>query len=879
MAEQLGDAVLTVRADTQALDAGLARARQNAEQTGAAIGQSFTKSGRELQTAANGLQYYIDAQGRARDATGKFVTQLELQAAGIKTSGVAAAEAGGQFNNLEGIIGRLAARLALLETARRAAFFTGEQIKQLDEASAAVRTLGVNSDELSRRLRALSLELGGSVSQIELTKAAYDVASSGFADAASATQVLKASALGAQGGFAQLDDVVRAVTGVINAYGLTADKATTIVDQFLQTQNDGVITVRQYAAEIGNVASIAAAGGVNLEQLNAAIATATLRGVPVSQTFTGIRQALSSILKPSQQAAELAASLGIQFNVAALQSKGLSGVLADVQQKTGGAADKIAILLGSVEAQAAIQPLLNDNLAKYNELLGKQANASGAAAKAAEINANTISGGLKQIGSGFSNLALTLDTTLKPLFGGLIQDLNSILLRLNQVTTLSRETVLQKQGQAADIAQQALAQSPNFNVRAFGGVPVLSALVAPAGLTLKYDGQTFKGSLGDIREQVLQYLLKKEIEQTNKPGSATLRPAAPRPSQDSSAVLSPAQADLIQRQSDLELRGLREKLDLTRQLAGLDAVDRVRLEGEVALNEKLRSIEDTRLKLQRELAKPKGAGTGSPAEQDPAKILNLQNQIKAAQVEIETIAARNRQSEVEASRSRGDRLRQIQLENEAADQKLALTVRQTELERQALDTGIEVSRTARLRLQLQDQLTTATRQQRAAQEALAEELSRPQADQSAMVTADLVAKLNTANNNVRQAYADAGKSLVENARSAADALKGAQESLQSTLRGGFDLLTPALQREQILRAQAAIQPLVDRGVIRTGIDIGTPDQLFRVASFAESFSKGESALNQALAENVSATQALVAKDWNVYVDVQPASAGLPLPRT
>ena len=50
--------------------------------------------------------------------------------------------------------------------------FIGNQVKQLDEASAAVRTLGVDSDELGKRLRALSAELDSNISQIDLTKAA-----------------------------------------------------------------------------------------------------------------------------------------------------------------------------------------------------------------------------------------------------------------------------------------------------------------------------------------------------------------------------------------------------------------------------------------------------------------------------------------------------------------------------------------------------------------------------------------------------------------------------------------------------------------------------------------------------------------------------------
>lgn len=740
MAEQLGEAVLTVRADTRQLQAGLDRARQQAEA-------------------------------------------------------------------LRGALAQLGVGLSFAGTLA----FIGQQIKELDSASAAVRTLGVNSDELGQRLRALSVELGSSVSQIELTKAAYDVASSGFATAADATQVLKAAALGAQGGFAQLDDVVRAVTGVLNAYGLSADQATKIVDQFLQTQNDGVITVRQYAAEIGNIASIAAAGGVGLDQLNAAIATATLRGVPVAQTFTGLRQALSSIIKPSQQAAELAASLGLQFNVSALKSKGLAGVLADLQQKTGGSAEKIAVLLGSVEAQAAVQPLLNDKLAKYNELLDKNAKANGTAAEAAKINSSTISGGLAQIGNGFSNLATTLDKTLTPLFAGFISGLNDILTKLNQVAALSPEAVKKREQEASRIVETAKQNSPNFNTRVFFGTP----LVSP-NTEIVYDGQTFKGTITGVRNELVKYLLTKELKLGTGPEALKGLPLPRRPvvggAPPAGAVVSPAELDYIRQANALEQKGLQDKLALASQLNKLDELTALKRQNELNLNEKIRSVELARLQLQREQAKPIGS-TGSPAEQDPKKLLDLQNKIQAGQVEIATQRIQNQQAEDQAFRKRREQQQTLALELKAFQQ----------------GPDAVVSPTALLRIKL-------------------------------------------ANMDVREAYAQAGKLLVDNARNAASALKSAQQGFDSAARGGFQFLTPFLQQEQLRKARDSVQAGVDRGLIRTGIDISSPEKLFQVAAFAEQIVPAQKQLENALAENTKATVELTKKDWNVYLGGKPITA-------
>jgi TP901 family phage tail tape measure protein len=290
--------------------------------------------------------------------------------------------------------------------------FVGKAVVELDNAGAAVRTLGSNSKELSSALLDLSSELGNNVSQGELLKSSYDIVSSGFSDTTEVVDILKASVLGATGGFAELGDVTKTVSGIINAYGLTSKDAQGIVDTLVQTQNDGVITVRQLSDNIGNVASIAAAAGIPFKELSAAISTATLKGVPVDQTFTGLRQAITSILKPSEEAKTLAKSLGLSFDLASLKARGFGGFLADVQVKTGGAADKIAILLGSVEAQTAIQPLLNDQLKTYNEQLDNQNKKSGQAAEASKIATETIAGGFNQLVNATKNLAGTVNTAL-----------------------------------------------------------------------------------------------------------------------------------------------------------------------------------------------------------------------------------------------------------------------------------------------------------------------------------------------------------------------------------------------------------------------------------------------------------------------------------
>ena len=274
-----------------------------------------------------------------------------------------------------------------------------------DFATAKVKTLGVEVDNLTPKLATLSNQLSGQVSQLGLLEASYDVASAGFGETAELIDVLKASQLGATGGFSDLATVTDATTSVLNAYGLESDKAAKIVDGFVQTQNDGKIIVQQYAQQIGRLAPIAAGAGVSIDELNAAISSVTATGVPVESTFAGLRQVIAAIQKPTGEAAKAAKKLGIDFSAAALSSKGLGGVLQEIVDKGGASEETLALLFGSVEARTAVLPLLNDQLVSFNKNLENQAEAQGTAAQAAFTASNTIQGQLTRLGSAFTNLA------------------------------------------------------------------------------------------------------------------------------------------------------------------------------------------------------------------------------------------------------------------------------------------------------------------------------------------------------------------------------------------------------------------------------------------------------------------------------------------
>jgi len=357
---------------------------------------------KKLTTATQRLEGAVNnTNNRLRDANGRYIAAGRSAAGasnGIRAFGASAIGASGGVKALGAAIQSALGPIALLTAAAGALSAGFQVIATQDFAEAKVRSLGTSSADLVKELKKVSSELGGQASVVELTAAAYDVASAGFVKAADAAMVLKAASLGATGGFSDINTVGNAATSVLNAYGLSADNAATLVDRFIQTQNDGKIVIGEYANNIGKVASAAAGLGIPLEEINAIIAQSTAAGNGAEVAFTGIKTALAALA--SGTANKALGDLGIKVTSASLASDGLIGTLKKIKE-SGADVGKVFEALGS-EAAPALLPVLN-NLERTDQLLENQINSGGAAAAAQKEAANTIQGALKAVQTEFEN--------------------------------------------------------------------------------------------------------------------------------------------------------------------------------------------------------------------------------------------------------------------------------------------------------------------------------------------------------------------------------------------------------------------------------------------------------------------------------------------
>jgi len=186
-------------------------------------------------------------------------------------------------------------------------------------------------------------------------------------------------------GRAGLKDSLILLASTMNAYGADTDEAQRYSDSFFQTVRDGQTTIPELAQSLSAVTGTASAAGIDIETLNGSLAALTATGIPTSEAVTGLKAAISNIIKPSSEAQKAAAALGIDFSVAGMQTKGFAGFLDEVYTATGGNIETMGTLFGSVRGLNAVMVLGADASGRYAQALANQANKAGATAAAAEI--------------------------------------------------------------------------------------------------------------------------------------------------------------------------------------------------------------------------------------------------------------------------------------------------------------------------------------------------------------------------------------------------------------------------------------------------------------------------------------------------------------
>jgi len=273
--------------------------------------------------------------------------------------------------------------------------------------------LGATNEEMAATRRELLAIGGRAVAGPEAVAGAFANVATGVADASKHMAIMNAAVALAEANQADLTMSTNAMINVMNAWNLAAEDAALAADVMTAASYMGVGSLDEFAGSISHISGLAAGAGIGLDELGAAMAYATTKGLSATQAQKQFKGIISTLLSPSEDLSKLYKSMGIESGQAMLQQYGLADSLVILKDALGGDEQAFASLIGSAEAATVALALTED---AYVNFAGSFAESMGTVTEAARgVQLESIEAKMAR-----------LDSASKSLQAQIGQDINGI---------------------------------------------------------------------------------------------------------------------------------------------------------------------------------------------------------------------------------------------------------------------------------------------------------------------------------------------------------------------------------------------------------------------------------------------------------------------
>lgn len=302
----------------------------------------------------------------------------------------------------------LSAATAFASAAKDSYNFEKEFRKNMLEVATISTQIGGSMTDFMNRVVSITQQIP--ISAPEAAKALYQIVSAGH-DGADGMKVLEVSARSAVGGLTDTITASDAITSILNAYKLSANQAENISDQLFTTVRLGKTDFGQLGRSIAQVAPIAAAYGVEIDQVLAAVATLTKQGTPTAQAMTQIRAAIVGVSK--------------YLGDGAYNSRTFQEALEMVRQKAGGSEAKLREFIPEIEAVNGLLGLTGQNAREAASHLNEMGNSTGATEAAFKKMKD-------EVGNQIVLLTNNITAALRPMGTALLEEVSDVAQKFNE---------------------------------------------------------------------------------------------------------------------------------------------------------------------------------------------------------------------------------------------------------------------------------------------------------------------------------------------------------------------------------------------------------------------------------------------------------------
>ncbi len=370
----------------------------------------MTKAGFEIGIKIDRLE------GELKKAVGEFKKFNEdaiRAASGVRTLEDHSRKASDGIGLLDGTFKRLAASMSVANIASNAVFrgiailqqglkaIFVEPIRQAGNFETTLARIStVVKNDSAPAMRTLSQEVLNLTKSVpktadELGAGLYQILQSGIQDAGDAMKVLEVSSKAAVGGVTEVSTAAEVLTQIINAYGLSANEASSLADVMFVGAREGTAEFADLATSMGGVLSTASLLGISINEVVASIEAMSLAGINSDEGVTALNRLLLSVVNPSEEVRNQIASLkkefkDFDFSAEGLKKAGLQEFMRQLSEVVGDNQELMVSLTGDVRAFKAASVIAGTGAENFNRILAATNNSAGALDEAFAKNANTI---------------------------------------------------------------------------------------------------------------------------------------------------------------------------------------------------------------------------------------------------------------------------------------------------------------------------------------------------------------------------------------------------------------------------------------------------------------------------------------------------------
>lgn len=315
--------------------------------------------------------------------------------------------------------------------------------QQYEKAIAKVGTIADTQEvplgTLSQQIMELSNKTG--IAANAIADDVYNAISAGQKTGDAVNFVTNSTKL-AKAGFAESSQTLDVLTTVLNAYGMSADKVSTVSDMLVQTQNKGKVTVGELASSMGKIIPTANASNVSLEQLCAGYAIMTSKGIAAAETTTYMNSMLNELSKSGSTTDKLLRQkMGGSFAELMASGKSLGEILGGIQEEANKSGLALSDMFSSSEAGKAAMSLLSNGVDGFNSSVQDMVNSVGATDSAFAKMEDTTEAKMEKAKNSIANLGIVLGQNLLPIVGNLADKVAVVVTKVSEFAAANPKLV------------------------------------------------------------------------------------------------------------------------------------------------------------------------------------------------------------------------------------------------------------------------------------------------------------------------------------------------------------------------------------------------------------------------------------------------------